>query len=504
MRISERGELLGDGQLSGVDPSVWTAFPVAEMFKRGWFEDFSGSRADARKSGNELILQFFRNANAHWTPAALHRKSVRASGQVHEPAIAAWEARVLTVADRHPQGHRAWNRDNRIPHTSRLRPSHGSWGNGLKELIKKFRRLFAGLRDQRQACPALQYDLVGVVSLAAAAMVCGANGPTAIAAFGANIGPRVFRATRLVRVPSHDTIGRVLAKVDADALDRAVQSGQAIVAARQRLRRMALDGKVTRGSASPARGQQAASVVNAWDIDHRRTLATVGFPGPGQEIAAARALLQRPDLDLTGTLVSLDALHCNQETRDLIRRRGGDWLLPVKGNQAVLQADIAQRFPAVPPADALRSEERTHGRHDIRVVETVTDPRVVQEIAVAHACEGLATLGRITYHSTRRGRPPTTETCVFICARRLRPRAFRTAVREHWGVEASLHNRLNVGMGEDACRVRVGMGPAVFAILRRQALNVIDSLRRPAESVPAAIEHLKWWFASGGQLHAAA
>jgi hypothetical protein len=71
-------------------------------------------------------------------------------------------------------------------------------------------------------------------------------------------------------------------------------------------------------------------------------------------------------------------------------------------------------------------------------------------------------------------------------------------------VEASLHNRLDVGMGEDACRVRVGMGPAIFAILRRQALNVIDSLRQPAESVPAAIERLKWRFARGVPLHAAA
>jgi HTH-type transcriptional regulator/antitoxin HigA len=102
VRISERGELLGDGQLGGVDPNVRTAFPIAEMFKRGWFEDFSGSLADARKSAGELIPQFFRHANARWTPTALHRKSVRAGGKVHEPAIAAWEARVVTIADRHP------------------------------------------------------------------------------------------------------------------------------------------------------------------------------------------------------------------------------------------------------------------------------------------------------------------------------------------------------------------------------------------------------------------
>ena len=397
----------------------------------------------------------------------------------------------------------------------------------MKGLIKTFRHLFSGLRDPRQACPALQYDLVGVVSLAAAAMVNGANDPTAIAAFGANIGPRIFCATRLVRVPSHDTIGRVLRQVDADALDRAVQSGQAIFAARHRreadrrqrrdterrrrreadrqhrLRRLALDGKTSRGSASPARGQQAAAVVNAWDVDRRRTLGTVAFPDPGQEIAATRTLLQRPALDLTGTLVSLDALHCNQETRALIRGRGGDWLLPVKGNHPALQAAIARVFPAAPCEDALGSEERTHGRHDVRIVETVTDPRVVRKIAGTHDCDGLATLGRITYRSTRRGKAPTTETRLFICSRRLRPRAFREAVREHWGVEGALHHRLDVGLGEDACRVRVGMGSAIFAILRRQALVVIDSVRQPIESVPAASERLKWWFARGGSLHAA-
>ena len=134
----------------------------------------------------------------------------------------------------------------------------------MRGLIKKFRSLFAGLRDPRQRCPALQHDFVGVVSLAAMAMVCGANGPTAIAAFGANIGPRVFRATRLVRVPSHDTIGRVLAQVDADALDRAVQSGQTIVAARQRRdterrhRREATAGNASGGWRSTARLPAAA------------------------------------------------------------------------------------------------------------------------------------------------------------------------------------------------------------------------------------------------------
>ncbi len=44
----------------------------------------------------------------------------------------------------------------------------------------------------------------------------------------------------------------------------------------------------------------------------------------------------------------------------------------------------------------------------------------------------------------------------------------------------------------------------IFAILRRQALGAIDSLRQPLESVAATIERLKWWLARGNPLHTAA
>jgi HTH-type transcriptional regulator/antitoxin HigA len=77
-------------------------FPIAEMVKRGWFEDFSGTAAQARKTATELIPAFLRGAHAVFPTGALHRKSVRSNGQVLEAAIAAWEARVRQLADRDP------------------------------------------------------------------------------------------------------------------------------------------------------------------------------------------------------------------------------------------------------------------------------------------------------------------------------------------------------------------------------------------------------------------
>ena len=100
VQITNRGSLLGNDGLDMIDPATWSAFPLAEMFKRGWFEDFSGSLAQARKAAPELLPQFFHLAQSDWSPAALHRRTMRVGRQVHEPALAAWEARVRTLADR--------------------------------------------------------------------------------------------------------------------------------------------------------------------------------------------------------------------------------------------------------------------------------------------------------------------------------------------------------------------------------------------------------------------
>jgi HTH-type transcriptional regulator/antitoxin HigA len=100
VEILETAHLSGDGTLEAIDPAAYGSFPIAEMYKRGWFEDFEGSLAQAKKSAHTLIPAFFRTAQAHWTPTALHRKSVRSSAKVHESAIAAWEARILSIADR--------------------------------------------------------------------------------------------------------------------------------------------------------------------------------------------------------------------------------------------------------------------------------------------------------------------------------------------------------------------------------------------------------------------
>ena len=99
--IKESAQLRTSPPTESGPESPWS-FPVTEMFRRGYFEDFSGSAAQARKEAAHLIPSFFRHAAYDWTQAALHRRSVRARGNLQLAALAAWEARVSILAERRP------------------------------------------------------------------------------------------------------------------------------------------------------------------------------------------------------------------------------------------------------------------------------------------------------------------------------------------------------------------------------------------------------------------
>lgn len=79
---------------------VWNEFPIKEMYKRGWFEDFGGSLVEAKKAAADLVPNFFRMAGTNYAMAAMHRKSTRAAAAIPEQSLLAWEARVTFLAER--------------------------------------------------------------------------------------------------------------------------------------------------------------------------------------------------------------------------------------------------------------------------------------------------------------------------------------------------------------------------------------------------------------------
>ena len=186
--------------------------------------------------------------------------------------------------------------------------------------------------------------LVGLLQLTVAAIVCGAKSLNAIAQWGrerVEDDPEFLVALGLPpgRSPCAATLHRVYKALDVDAYERVlgVWLARTGVAPDDAL---ALDGKTLRGVHGPA--VPGVHLVGAHAHGAGAILAQVRSAGKGHELAAAERLLG--ELDVTGRLVTGDALLTQREVSRLIVERGGDYLLPVEGNQPTLRDGIAAAF----------------------------------------------------------------------------------------------------------------------------------------------------------------
>ena len=200
-----------------------------------------------------------------------------------------------------------------------------------KELRSLVEHLRADVPEFRRA-EGLAYPVAGVLALIALAVFSGVRrGPQDLADYAATLSQGQLRALRFrchpgttrVRCPERTTFERVLAAVDAGAVERALLVWQEQVLGPVQDRVVIIDGKEIRHAKVEL--VSAVSGTGRW-------LGTVTVPEGSNEIPAARTLLAK--VDVTGKRVLADALHTQDETaQQILYEGGGDYLLTVKGNQ---------------------------------------------------------------------------------------------------------------------------------------------------------------------------
>ena len=105
-------------------------------------------------------------------------------------------------------------------------------------------------------------------------------------------------------------------------------------------------------------------MVSAFATRSRLVLGQQAIDEKSNEITAFPALLD--SLDVTGALVSIDAMGCNPGTAEAICNAGGDYLLAVKDNQPTLHAEIESYFQTAPASEVACTLEKDHGRIEAR------------------------------------------------------------------------------------------------------------------------------------------
>jgi predicted transposase YbfD/YdcC len=324
-----------------------------------------------------------------------------------------------------------------------------------------------------------------VLALAAAAVVAGMRGYTAITGWVSDVPAEVLadlylRAGALpAGPPSKTTIWRVLTDADAEAFDAAVGrwltglagftttpaadgSGDSPV-----LMQVRLDGKTIRG-AKDAEGNQPHLLAALVGPDAATSvIAAQAEVGPKtNEVPMAPAVLGQ--IDLNNKVVTADALHTVKATAEHIHERGGQFVLPVKENRrALFDALDTLAWNDIPITH--RSVENGHGRITTRTIQVLPAP---PDLPFPHVNQ-VFLIER--YVSDLHGGPISAVAALGVASpepNQANPAELARYVREQWSIE-SLHWIRDTLYQEDKSQIRTRSGPRIMAALRNLAIGAL-------------------------------
>ena len=334
---------------------------------------------------------------------------------------------------------------------------------------------FSALSDPRQHWRVI-YPLPEVLLLVLCATLSGMEDFVEVRLWGGERMDFLRRFLPFARgLPSHDTLNDVINALDPELFKacfttwvEALRDGDADV--------IAIDGKTSRRCHARGRGVEPLHMVSAWATRQRLVLGQQATDVKSNEITAIPLLLER--LQLTGSIVTIDAMGTQTAIAETIVRRGGDYLLALKANRPATHADVV-RFFADPPKAMVETDvlaiENDHGRLEQRrhtVCHDVdwlwSDRRYTDEPRFPH----LAMIAMVESQSERAGKT-TTERRYYLSSVKLTPKTFAAAVRAHWGIENRLHWVLDVVFHDDLARLRTAAGPQNMALVKHIAMNLV-------------------------------
>lgn len=192
-----------------------------------------------------------------------------------------------------------------------------------------------------------RFSLAAMLTTVVAAVLAGARGFEAIAEWIHALSPKQWHRLGYYRKPPTANAFRyLLMAIDPQDLEEAVRRWmQAVLGstpASSTLAALAMDGKTLCGTENAH--DRAVHLLSLFDHATKCLLSQMLVDGKTNEIPAGPELLQT--VPLQGRVVTADALHCQRDTCQQIRDRGGHYLIVVKDNQHELYETLHAEFQA--------------------------------------------------------------------------------------------------------------------------------------------------------------
>ena len=339
---------------------------------------------------------------------------------------------------------------------------------------------FKDLEDPRSSINR-KHLLGDLIVICICGVLAGADGPKAIGVWAKSNADWLRAHLKLPHgIPSHDTIGRLLALLKPAAFQSCFEDWIRHLRNRDSQEEtslgevIAIDGKALRRSHDRKKSLGALFLVSAWSVERGISLGQLATEEKSNEITAIPELID--NIDVSNAIVTIDAAGCQKHTAAKIVAGGGDYILALKGNQGKLHQAaqdwiITQMENDFADVTARHHEQvvKGHGRVDQLIYYQMNAP---DSLPGRKNWKRLRTIG-VAVRISEQGGKETSEVRYFISSLRLGVKRFAGAVRGHWSIENTLHWCLDVTFREDDSRLRNRHAADNVAWLKRFAISLL-------------------------------
>ena len=329
---------------------------------------------------------------------------------------------------------------------------------------KYLEECFSGIEDSRYQ-NFVTHKLTDVLIIVMCGIFCGLDELQDIATYAKSNLHFFSSHFGIKNAPSKSTLTRIMNLVDGEQMSSIIVNLMREVLGNHG-EVLAFDGKTICATAKGNR--EKLHIITAYLTQSGVVLGQECVSEKTNEIPIMQEMLKY--IDVTGKVVTADAMHCQKDTVALIKKAGGDYILGLKGNQPTLHNEVSLYLDDCISSEKIEIEtdrtiEKNGGRIETRICYKSPSLSWFDDMNDWSGLNCAFAIDRITETSTG----ISNERSYYISSLKSSPSELLRLTREHWKIEA-MHHLLDVTFSEDDCRILSPNGQKTFNIFRKLAL----------------------------------
>ena len=344
----------------------------------------------------------------------------------------------------------------------------------IKERLDVYFELVTDTRSQAH----IVYKLSDILFLLVCGILCGCEDLEELLEVAEEKTHFFEKYTEMERIPCLSTISNILKIINPEELEICLY-GIFNNILKQKLKikdkQICIDGKTVCSTASMKEHEKPMHIVTALLADASVSLGQITVDGKSNEIPAVRELIGL--LNIKDSVITLDAMHCQKETVELIISKDGDYVIQLKGNQGTFYKDVYamfdEKYMDIADKDSnyetYKTIEKGHGRIETRTCYVLKDLEYFTDyLAEWRGLKKIFAVKREIEIATQK----TIEISCYISSKNTSAEKLLMYTRKHWQIE-SFHWLLDVNLGEDDSKVISKNSQTCLNIIRKFCVSII-------------------------------